>query len=133
MYRRAYLMGLPVLWMLGVCVPTLGASQGHREGHHGTPAAPAPLVITPPSDALHVPYNGFAYGGMYHPVRRGGWHAGPVFRGPRLFVPAWRAPRYRHHAPRSYYRMPPGQRKKYYGVHPGKGHRYHKRGHRHGR
>ncbi len=133
MDRRSALLCLPALWMLGVCVPTLGAAEGQMEVYRSTAASPPSMVSTPQSDALHVPYNGFASGDMYHPVRRGGWHAGPVFRGPRLFVPTWRAPRYRHHAPRAYYRMPPGQRQKYYGVHPGKGHRYHKRGHRHWR
>ena len=87
---------------------------------------PPPLIVVPGSPVYYapeVPYNFFYYGGAYYVFNDGYWFSSRSAHGPWGYVRHAPPPVLR--VPVRYYRVPPGQAKKYYRGHGhGHGHDY---------
>jgi hypothetical protein len=81
--------------------------------------APPPLVVVPEVQTVQyvpdAPGNVFFYGSQYWVFRNGGWVAGRAHNGPWIVVAPQYVPRPILLVPVHYYRVPPGQWKKWHG------------------
>lgn len=76
---------------------------------------PPPLVVVPGTPVYYAPglsLNFFAYGGRYYSHHNGAWFVAANSTGPWTFIAANRIPRPVLAVPVSYYKVPPGHRKK---------------------
>jgi len=78
--------------------------------------APPPLVVVPGVPVYYAPSapaNVFFYGHQYWVFHGGGWYMGPTWKGPWVVVAPVHIPAPILHVPVRYYKVPPGQWKKW--------------------